>query len=122
MAQTRKRRRKHRGTQAGIVEARAHNAKGAAGARPRTKEEVRAEARRKRMERFDRPPTFMGAFQRAGIAAVIFVVLVIVIFGESPATGIALGAFMLLLYVPMSYMTDKMLYNRRQKKKKAGLG
>ena len=117
MAQT-KRKRKHRGTQAGTVEARAHNARGPSG-RPKTKEEVRAEARRRRAERFDTPPTLKGAFQRAGIAAVIFVVLVIVAFGEKPATGIALGAFMLLLYVPMSYATDKLLYNRRQRKKQA---
>ena len=118
MAQT-KRKRKHRGTQAGTVEARAHNARGPAG-RPKTKEEIRAEARRKRAERFDQAPTLKGALQRAGIAAAIFVVLVIAVFGEKPATGFALGAFMLLLYVPMSYATDKMLYNRRQRKKRAG--
>ena len=116
MAQT-KRKRKHRGTQAGTVEARAHNTRGAA--RPQTKEQVRAEARRRRLERLDTPPTLKGALQRAGIAAAIFVVLVIVLFGEKPATGITLGAFMLLLYVPMSYATDKMLYNRRQRKKAA---
>ena len=117
MAQA-KRKRKHRGTQAGTVEARAHNTRGPA--RPKSKDEVKAEARRRRMERFDQPPTIKGALQRAGIAAAIFVVLVIVLFGENPGTGIALGAFMLLLYVPMSYATDKMLYNRRQRKKAAG--
>jgi len=112
-----KRKRKHRGTPAGTIEKRAHNARGVA--RPKTKEEIRAEARRRRIDRLDQPPTLKGAFQRAGIAAAIFVVLVIVLFGENPATGIALGAFMLLLYVPMSYATDKMLYNRRQRKKAA---
>jgi Flp pilus assembly protein TadB len=119
MAQT-KRKRKHRGTQAGTVEQRAHNTRGGS-SRPKTKEEIRAEARRRRMERFDKPPSFRGAFQRAGIAAAIFAVLVIVLFGEKPVTAIALAAFMLLLYVPLSYATDKMLYNRRQRKKKAGL-
>ncbi len=117
MAQT-KRKRKHRGTQAGTVEQRAHNTRGSS-TRAKTKEEIRAEARRRRQERFDQPPTFKGAFQRAAIAAAIFVALVILAFGESPGTGIALGAFMLLLYVPLSYATDKMLYNRRQRKKTA---
>lgn len=120
MAQT-KRKRKHRGNAAGIVERPAHNSRGTtAGAtksrRPVTKEEARAEARRKRAERLNRPPTWKGAMQRAAIAAALFVVLVIVFFGENVATALSIGIFMLAVYVPLSYLTDKAMYNWRQKK------
>ena len=122
MAQTkRKRTRKHRGNAAGIVERPAHNSRGATGSapqrkRPMTKEEVRIEARRKRQERMNRPPTWKGAAQRAGIAAGIFAVLVTVVFHESVVASLSLAAFMLVVYIPLSYMTDRAIYNWRRKK------
>jgi hypothetical protein len=71
------------------------------------------------MDRLDRPPTWKGAVQRAGIAAAMFVVLVMIVFRENPLTAVSLGAFMLVVYIPLSYMTDRALYNWRQKKKQA---
>lgn len=124
MAQTkRKRTRKHRGNAAGIVERPAHNLRsGQSGTgsgarrRPATKEEARAEQRRKRQERLSRPPTWRGAAQRAGFASVLFAVLVVVFFKEKAVAAVTLAAFMFLLYIPLSYMTDRALYNWRQKK------
>jgi hypothetical protein len=119
MAQTRKRRQtKHRGNAAGMVEAR-----GRTGRKPepgeRAKLDPKAEARRKRMERLDKPPTWRGAVNRAGIAAVIFIVAIIVL-GQKPAAAVTLGAVMLVLYIPMSYYTDHFIYRRRQKRKEQG--
>ena len=123
MAQTkRKRTRKHRGNAAGIVERPAHTSRGASGSstptkrRPMSKDEARLEARRKRQERMNRPPTWKGATQRAAIAAGIFAVLVTVIFKESIVASISLAAFMLVVYIPLSYMTDRAIYNWRRKK------
>ena len=122
MAQTkRKRTRKHRGNAAGIVERPAHNTRGGtagtpARKRPMTKDEARIEARRKRQERMSRPPTWKGAAQRAAIAAGIFAVLVVAVFHEKIVAAVALAAFMLLVYVPLSYMTDRAIYNWRRKK------
>ena len=122
MAQTkRKRTRKHRGNAAGIVERPAHNSRSAGGAapakgRPMTKEQTRAEARRRRQERMNRPPTWKGAAQRAGVAAGLFAVLITVVFKENVATSITLALFMLLVYIPLSYITDRAIYNWRQKK------
>ena len=123
MAQTkRKRTRKHRGNAAGIVERPAHNSRaGTAGStssrrRPMTKDEARIEARRKRQERMSRPPTWKGAAQRAAIAAGIFAVLVTVFFHESVVASVSLAAFMLVVYIPLSYMTDRAIYNWRRKK------
>jgi Flp pilus assembly protein TadB len=119
MAQTRKRRQtKHRGNAAGMVEAR-----GRTGRRPedseRDKLDAKEEARRKRLERLDTPPTWRGALNRAAIAAALFGVLMIVI-GNGIAAGVSLAAVMLLLYIPLSFYTDLMIYRRRQKKKAEG--
>jgi hypothetical protein len=128
MAQTkRKRTRKHRGNAAGIVERPAHNTRGAAGAadkakRPMTKEQTRIAARERRLERLNRPPTWKNAAQRAGIAAALFAVLVTIFFKENPLTSITLALFMLMVYIPLSYLTDRALYNWRQKKSAANRG
>jgi hypothetical protein len=121
MAQT-KRKRKHRGNAAGIVERPAHNSRGTTTStssgkrRPMTKEEQRAETQRKRQERMSRPPTWKGAAQRAGVAAALFAVLITIFFKENVATSITLALFMLVVYIPLSYITDRAIYNWRQKK------
>jgi hypothetical protein len=121
MAQTRKRRRtKHRGNAAGMVEAR-----GRTGRKPTPAEQKQArldrkeEARRRRLERLDTPPTWRGALNRAAIAAAFFLVLMLVI--QQPIAGaVSLAAIMLLIYIPMSYYTDLFIYRRRQRQKAAG--
>lgn len=122
MAQTkRKRTRKHRGNAAGIIERPAHNSRSATQApagkgRPAAKGDARAEQRRKRQDRLNRPPTWRGAAQRAGVAAVLFAVLVAVFFKEKAGAAISLAVFMFVVYIPLSYMTDKALFNWRRKK------
>jgi hypothetical protein len=111
MAQTkRKRRRKHRGTQAGTIER-----PGRTG-RPQTKAEARKIARERRLERLDRPPTWSAAAKRAAIAAALFGGLVIAAFGQPPGAGVTLAALMFLLYIPMGYYTDLFIYRRRRRK------
>src|SRR3954466_7654636 len=67
-----KRKRKHRGNAAGIVERPAHNSRGASagssGAKkgPMTKEQTRLEAQRRRQERLSRPPPGARAPPPAG--------------------------------------------------------
>ena len=119
MAQT-KRKRKHRGNAVGIVERPAHNQRGAKTAapkRPQTKEVRRVAARQARVERMNRPPTWKGAAQRASIAAGMFAILVLVFFHEKVVNAVAIAAFMLLVYIPLSYMTDNALYKWRQKRR-----
>jgi hypothetical protein len=112
MAQTRKkRRRKHRGTQGGSIDRRR------AGGRPRSRQEARASARRQMVDRRDVRPTWRSSINRALIAAGIFVALLILLFGQSPLQGLALGVFMLAFYIPMGYGIDLFLYNRRQAQK-----
>jgi hypothetical protein len=117
-----KRTRKHRGNAAGIIQKPAGSSGAGRQRRPQTKEEIRLEARQRRADRLSRAPTWRGAVQRAGIAAAMFAVLVVIVFRENPATAVALSAFMLVVYIPLSYMTDKAIYNWRQKKNAANRG
>jgi Flp pilus assembly protein TadB len=115
MAQTkRKRKGKHRGTQAGTIEAR-----GRTGRRPETQVEGRKVARDRRAARFDRPPTWRSALNRAAISAAVFAVAVVVVFQRPVSAAVVLGVVMIALYLPMSYYTDRYLYKRRQRQKAA---
>jgi hypothetical protein len=115
MAQTkRKRTRKHRGTPAGTIER-----SGRTG-RPQTREEAKKISRERRMERLNKPPNWRSAINRAAIAAVLFGVLLVVLFQRDPLQGVALGAFMFVLYIPLGYATDTMIYRYRQRKRGAG--
>lgn len=112
MAQTkRKRRRKHRGTPAGTIER-----AGRTGS-PQTRQDAKAIASDRRKARLDAPPTWRGAVNRAAIAAAVFAVLIVVAFGRDVSAGAVLGLFMFILYIPLGYLTDRAIYNFRQRRK-----
>jgi len=123
MAQTkRKRRTKHRGNAAGAVEVRGRTGRASAGAqrnarstRPGTRSSTGA-ARERRQARFDKAPTWRGAFLRALTASVLMVLISLVII-KKPVQAAVLFPLVLLLYVPLSYYTDLYLYRRRQRQK-----
>jgi hypothetical protein len=110
MATKRKRSTKHRGNAAGVVETR-----GRTGRKPAAGES-KASTRPARADRFSKPPTWRGSLNRALIAVVVFVAVIILAFHQNPAAAVALGGFMLLLYVPMGYYMDSYFYRRRQAK------
>jgi Flp pilus assembly protein TadB len=115
MAQTkRKRTRKHRGTPAGTIDRAGRTG------RPQTREDAKQIARQRRGERLDRPPSWGSSVNRAAIAAAVFGVLVIVVFGRSIAQGVILAGFMFLLYIPLGYLTDMAIYRYRQRRKAGG--
>ncbi|MEA2228510.1 MAG: hypothetical protein QOF29_1831 [bacterium] len=111
MAQTkRKRRTKHRGNAAGIVETRGRTG------RPPTPADRKTAARQSRMDRYAKPPSWRSAATRALIATLLFVAVVVFLMGQPVTSAIALGGFMLLLYVPLGFYTDTYFYRRRQAK------
>jgi hypothetical protein len=122
MAQTKKKRStKHRGNAAGVVEARGRTG------RKLTEDEKRKNAAAGgksalKGDRFDRPPTWRGAAQRSLIAVMIFIAVIVLLFKQNVAPAVALGAVLLLVYIPMSFYTDLWLYRRRQAKKLQGDG
>jgi hypothetical protein len=111
VAQTKKKRRKkHRGTQGGRVDTRR-------AARPRTRQEAKARARTQRTaKKPDQPPTWRSAFNRALIGAAIVAIFMSVV-TKNPAQGIVLGLFMLVLYVPLGYFVDNVIWRRRERAK-----
>ncbi|MDX6678435.1 MAG: hypothetical protein QOE31_2487 [Solirubrobacteraceae bacterium] len=114
MAQTKKKRRtKHRGNAAGIVEAR-----GRTGRKPTAEERKQSEkelAAQQRRERMMRPPTWKSAAQRAALAAVVFGLLLVLLFNTDPVRAIPLTLFVFVFYVPLGYYTDQLVFRRRQK-------
>lgn len=119
MAQTKKKRQtKHRGNAAGQVEARGRTGRRLSEDERGSKGGGRLDARARRLQRLDTPPTWRGALQRAGIATVFFLALLIVFFRDQPIAGkLFIAVFMLVVYVPMGYYTDLFIYRRRQAKK-----
>lgn len=118
MPQTkRKRRTKHRGNAAGIVEAR-----GRTGRKPRPEEMRGSGAAAKspaRPARGTTPPTWKGAFAKACFGALMLFAAVKfgVLGGEQKSTGsaAAFAAMAAVLYTPVMFATDKFVYQRKLK-------
>ena len=122
MAQTKKKRStKHRGNAAGVVEARGRTGRKLTD-EEKGKNAAAAGKRAPKGDRFDRPPTWRGAAQRSLIAVFIFIAVIVLLFKQNAAPSVALGAALLIVYVPMSYYMDLWLYRRRQAKKLQGGG
>ena len=109
----RKRRTKHRGNAAGMVEVRGRTG------RPPSASERRQTAKAARGQRFDRPPTWRSAANRSAIATVLFVVIVAVL-QKNIAAALAIGVAMFFMYTALGYYTDGFIYRRRQAKKAQG--
>jgi hypothetical protein len=117
VAQTRRKRQtKHRGNAAGVVESRGRTGRKPTAAEKSGNARELAREREQKLDRRDRPPTWRGAFIRAMFAAVLMLLIVIVVFNQANQ-AIALFPIVLLMYVPISYYTDKWIYDRRQRKK-----
>jgi hypothetical protein len=111
VAQTKKKRRsKHRGTPAGTIESRGRTGR-------KLKEDERAKPKTGRANRFDKPPSWRSAITRAGIAAGIFLVAVVGLFRQAIPGAISISLVMFLLYIPLGFYTDQLLYRRRLKQK-----
>jgi hypothetical protein len=106
-----KRKRKHRGTPAGTIEARGRTG------RPPAASEVKKTAAQRRQERMETPPSWRGAANRAAIAALVFFVIAMVALGQPPSGAAVLALLAFAMYVPSGYYIDKLIYERRQKQK-----
>ena len=115
MAQTKKKRnRKRRGTQAGNIDTRKK-------ARPRNRQEARNQAKsgsgrtRGSAGRSDSPPTWRGAAVRGIIASVVFVALLMIIFGRGVSEALPIGLLMLVFYIPAGFYMDQFMWRRRER-------
>ena len=110
MAQT-KRKRKHRGTAAGTIEKAAHNrsSRKAAPAKPTSQQA--------RQARLTRPPSWRSAANKAGFAAIVFGVLLLVLFKRPVIEAVIWTVVVFFFYTPIGYWTDRAVYNRRMRNK-----
>jgi Flp pilus assembly protein TadB len=129
MAQTkRKRKSKHRGNAAGMVEARGRTSRPSGprktGTPPKSgtsggKTDSRAQARQRRLERYDVEPTWASSAKKALIMAGLFGVVLFVL--QKNIVGALVGAALItVMYLPLTYYTDRFFYNRRQRQKQRG--
>jgi hypothetical protein len=119
MAQTkRKRRSKHRGTAAGTIEARGRTSRPASA--QEQKKQSRVQAREKRL---NQPPTWKNSFTRAGFAAALLFVFLLLTARKGSnrvATAVLFTVIALAIYIPAGYYIELALWRRRQRKKAAG--
>lgn len=111
-----RRRRKRRGTQGGSVDTRRR------ASRPRSREEAKARARSGRSSgssraKEDLPPTWRNSIIRGAGAAVIFALLLMLIFKRPVGTSLIFGAFMLAFYIPTGYYIDLAMWRKRERKR-----
>jgi hypothetical protein len=116
MAQTRKKRsRKHRGTAAGTIEKAAHN-------RSTRNANAKPSPQASRQARLNRPPSWRSAANKAGIASIVFGVLLLLVFKRPIGEVLIWTVLVFFFYTPLGFWTDRAVYNRRMraKAKKAG--
>jgi drug/metabolite transporter (DMT)-like permease len=111
MAQTRRRRRKHRGTQSGSIDRRRAS-------RPRSRQEARSRARKQMGTKREGPPSWSTAVTRGLFGAGVFLLLLVLVLGQSVARSVPLAAFMLLIYIPLGHFIDRFMFDRRQAAKR----
>ncbi|MDP2712232.1 MAG: hypothetical protein Q8O56_13525 [Solirubrobacteraceae bacterium] len=118
MAQTKKKRRsKHRGNAAGVIESRGRTGRPPSAAERKLTE--REQAAQRRRERMMREPSWRSAANRAALAAIVFGVLLVLAFKTPLAQAVSLTLFVFLFYIPLGYYTDQLIYRRRVKQEAA---
>jgi hypothetical protein len=110
-----KRRRKRRGTQGGRIDTTGRRA------RPRNRAEARNRARssgsKTASKKRDLPPTWKGSAYRGFFAAVIFVVILILLFKRPLPVSLLFGVFMLVFYIPTGYYIDMTMWRKRERQR-----
>lgn len=123
MAQTkRKRPSKHRGNAAGMIEARGRTGRKPTSGEKRPGTGTTPPAKGKKpaagkLDKYDTPPTWKGAINKALLASLFVLGASILILGFKPAQMIGVLPVVLAVYVPLGYYTDLFIYRRRQRQK-----
>jgi hypothetical protein len=109
-----KRSRKRRGTQGGRIDTKRAS-------RPRSREEAKARARsgggRTASKKKDLPPTWKGAALRGAAAAVIFTLILLVLFKRPIGISLIFGLLMLVFYIPTGYWIDMTMWRKRERQR-----
>lgn len=113
MAQTkRKRRTKHRGNAAGVVEVR-----GRTGRPPSPDEKKKQEKAKLREARLSKPPTWRSAFNKAALASGLMFIFLLVVGKGNIIAAVVFALVAMGLYTPTGYYLDQWQYRRRMRQK-----
>jgi Flp pilus assembly protein TadB len=113
MAQTkRKRRTKHRGNAAGVVEVRGRTGRPLSAAEK--KKQTREELREKRL---NTPPTWRSSLNRAMLASGFMFVLLLITSKFNVVASVLFAILAMAIYVPSGYYLETFLYRRRMAKR-----
>jgi hypothetical protein len=115
----RKRKTKHRGNAAGVIESRGRTGRKPTKAEKSGDARTVAKARQKPVDPRDRPPTWKGALVPAMFAAAVFLLIVLIGF-HGKSSFLELFPIVLIMYVPVTYWTQKRSYERRKRKRAEG--
>ncbi|MGN6373198.1 MAG: hypothetical protein ACTHM1_09455 [Solirubrobacteraceae bacterium] len=96
-----------------MVESRGRTGRKPTGAEKQGGTRAQSKSTAGRPNRFDRPPTWKGAFVRAMAAALLMLLISLVLLKGKSNQAIAIFPIVLLVYIPISYYTDLWLYKRR---------
>ncbi|MGX6448499.1 hypothetical protein ACVU7I_10590 [Patulibacter sp. S7RM1-6] len=110
MARPTKRRTKHRGNAAGMIESR-----GVTHARSRSTGSGSAPGRARVDPRL-REPSWRSAFIRALFAAGVFVLVMLLALKGQPGAVLVTGLMLVAVYTPFGFYFDRFMYNRRMAK------
>jgi hypothetical protein len=64
-------------------------------------------------KRADSPPTWTSAITRAAFGALIFFILIALIFKQAIGPALGFSAFVFLMYIPLGHAIDGFMYRRR---------
>ncbi len=105
---TKSRKRKHRGTQSGKIQARGRTT-------PRSRKEAMARAKQGggKGDRRLQPPTWRGAAMRGIFFALLLFPMSVLFFDQPTAGAAVLTVIAALFYVPLGFYTDGFFYRRR---------
>ncbi len=118
MAQTR-RKTKHRGNAAGVIESRGRTGRKPTAAEKTGDVRAGAKARAKPADPRDRAPSWRSALIPAMFAAVIFLVIALFLF-KGKSGMVELFPIVLLIYWPLTYWMQKRQYERRKRSRAQG--
>jgi len=93
--------------------------KGGSGGRTGTPGRSRASGDVK-SKRYERPPTWKGAFTKSLIAAVVVYVVATLLLKRAVTANLLLLPLVLAIYTPTMYYTDMWMHRRYQRKKARG--
>lgn len=118
MANTkRKRKTKHRGNAAGMVESRGRTGrKPSAEEKEGGKKSAGAGKSGERLNRLDQPPTWRSAGVRAVLASGAFFGFLVLFFKRPPQSSAIVAVLMIGLYTPLGFYTDMWMHRRRMRK------